>query len=131
TGGDRHGAFATYVVAPSRELVAVVEERVALRTAALTEPLAVALHALTQAHAEPGHRALVTGAGPIGLLALAALHARGIDDVTVCEPSPLRRERAEAIGASATVTPDALAVPAMPNDVAEEVYDVVLECSGR
>src|SRR5438270_4033644 len=131
TGGDRQGAFATFVVAPATELVVVAEERVPLRTAALTEPLAVALHALTQAQAAPGERILVTGAGPIGLLVVAALRARGVEDVTVSEPAPRRRERALAVGAGRALLPQALEEPGMPNDVVDDPYGVVLECSGR
>ena len=91
--GDLQGAFAGFVSCPAAELVRV-PEGLPLRTAALTEPLAVALHGITAAALAPGQRALVTGAGPIGLLTVAALRARGVDDVTVSEPAPLRRELA-------------------------------------
>ena len=131
TGGPRQGAFATYVLAPATELVGVDEGRMSLRTAALTEPLAVALHALTQAQVERGQRVLVTGAGPIGLLAVAALRAAGVEDITVSEPAALRRERANAVGAAASVLPESLVVPPMPNDFVDDPYDVLLECSGR
>jgi 2-desacetyl-2-hydroxyethyl bacteriochlorophyllide A dehydrogenase len=130
TGGDRDGAFAAFVVTAASGLVAV-EDGMPLRTAALTEPLAVALHAITRSGARPGERVLVTGAGPIGLLAVAALRARGIEDVVVSEPAFSRRERALAVGAQAAVTPGALEVPTMPMDLVDEPYDVVLECSGR
>jgi len=60
-----------------------------LRDAALTEPTAVALHAVTLSGATPDDRVLVTGAGPVGLLVTAVLHAQGVDDVTVSEPSPV------------------------------------------
>jgi 2-desacetyl-2-hydroxyethyl bacteriochlorophyllide A dehydrogenase len=131
TGDDHNGAFATYVLARSQELLAIDEGHVPLRTAALTEPLAVSLHGVTQADAAAGSRALVTGAGPIGLLAVAALRARGVDDVTVSEPSPVRRRRALAVGATDAITPDRLDVPLMPSDLVADPYDVVLECSGH
>src|SRR5438270_13218124 len=53
TGGDLDGAFATFVVTAASGLVAV-EDGMPLRTAALTEPLAVALHAITGAAPGPG-----------------------------------------------------------------------------
>ena len=130
TGGGRDGAFARYVVTDAATLVAV-DDAVPLRAAALTEPLAVALHAVTRSGARPGERVLVTGAGPIGLLAIAALRASAIDDVVASEPGPARRERARAVGAGATVTPEQLAVPSLPMDLVDEPFDAVLECSGR
>jgi (R,R)-butanediol dehydrogenase/meso-butanediol dehydrogenase/diacetyl reductase len=97
----------------------------------LTEPLAVAMHAITRSGVGPGDRVLVTGAGPIGLLAIAALRARRVDDVVVSEPAPTRRERALAVGASLVVTPAQLEVPAMPMDLVGDPFGAVLECSGR
>ena len=128
--GDFQGAFAGFVSCPAAELVRV-PEGLPLRTAALTEPLAVALHGITAAALAPGQRALVTGAGPIGLLTVAALRARGVDDVTVSEPAPLRRELARNVGAKETVTPDQLGRPGMPFDLVDQPFDAALECSGR
>jgi L-iditol 2-dehydrogenase len=130
-GDDGHeGAFARYVLTAAAGLLPVGES-LALRTAALTEPLAVALHALTRSAVVPGERVLVTGAGPIGLLAVAALRAAGVDDVVVSEPATTRRKRALAVGASAAVLPEDLDAPAMPMDAVAQPFDVVLECSGR
>jgi threonine dehydrogenase-like Zn-dependent dehydrogenase len=47
--------------------------------AALVEPLAIAWHGVRRARVEPGMRALVVGAGSIGLLTVAALRARGVE----------------------------------------------------
>ena len=102
----------------------------AVRAAALTEPTAVALHAVTLSGVTPDDRVLVTGAGPVGLLVTAVLHAQGVHDVTVSEPAPARRERALQVGAARAVTPDALPKPSMGSPVAEP-YTVVFECSGR
>jgi L-iditol 2-dehydrogenase len=130
TGGHHDGAFARFVVTAAAGLVPV-ENGVPLRAAALTEPLAVALHAITRSGMQPGERVLVTGAGPIGLLLVAALRARGIDDVVVSEPAPARRARALAVGAHAAITPGELEAPVMPMDLVTEPYEAVLECSGR
>jgi L-iditol 2-dehydrogenase len=123
------GAFARYVVAPAEQLVAV-PENLPSRAAALTEPTAVAMHSVTLSRVTPDDRVLVTGAGPVGLLVTAVLHAQDIDDVTVSEPAPARRERALAVGAARVVTPDALPTPSMGSPVAEP-YTVVFECSGN
>jgi (R,R)-butanediol dehydrogenase/meso-butanediol dehydrogenase/diacetyl reductase len=102
-----------------------------LRTASLAEPLAVAMHGVTRGNVRPGQRVLVMGAGPIGLLTIAVLRARGIDDVTVSEPSERRREHARAAGATAFTTPDAIPEPpAMPTFHIDGVWDAVFECSG-
>lgn len=127
--GAFQGAFAEYVRVSSERLVRVPAS-LPLRTAALAEPLAVALHAVTRGGVEPGARVLVTGAGPIGLLVVAALRARGIADVVVSEPAPRRRRRAGELGA-AVCEPEALSVPTMPFQVVDAPFDVALECSGR
>ena len=123
------GAFARYVVAPATQLVGV-PEHLPSRAAALTEPTAVALHAVTLSRVTPDDRVLVTGAGPVGLLVTAVLRAQGVRDITVSEPAPARRERALAVGAARTVTPDSLPTPSMGSPVPEP-YTVVFECSGN
>ena len=82
---------------------------------------------------EPGRRVLVMGAGPIGALAIAALRALGVDDVTCAEPSPVRRTLAAAVGATEVVHPDELVVPSIaePGLIVDRAVDVVLECSGK
>lgn len=131
-GTDLHaGAYAEWKLAPAVSL-RPVPVGMSLRIAALAEPLAVALHALTVGQVADGDRVLVTGAGPIGLLAVATLRARGVDDVTVCEPVAVRRERALTVGATRVVSPEELpAPPALPTDWHEDGYDVAIECSGR
>lgn len=130
TGDGHDGAFAQFIVTAAAGLVSV-GDGVPLRNAALTEPLAVAMHAVTQAAVGPGDRVLVTGAGPIGLLAVAALRARGIEDVAVSEPAKGRRERALAVGASSALEPADLDRPLMPMDLVDAPTDAVLECSGH
>ncbi len=76
-----------------------------LEQGALVEPLAVGVHAVNQLAPQPGAKVAVFGAGPIGLAAVIALRARGIDDIVVFEPSAFRRERAKRLGARATFDP--------------------------
>jgi threonine dehydrogenase-like Zn-dependent dehydrogenase len=128
---DRYeGAFAEYVRVHHGQLLRVPES-LPLRVAALAEPLAVALHALTLSGIGPGEGAGVTGAGPLGLLVVAALRAHGVDDVLVSEPHALRRERALAVGATRALAPEALDVPALPWDVHADARRAFFECSGR
>lgn len=129
--GDFQGAFARYSLVHQDELLAL-PDGLGLRQAALTEPLAVALHGITQARVDPGHRVIVFGAGPIGALTTAALAARGVTDLTVVEPSPARRALAERVGASRTCTPADLPEPGWhPSHLVDEPYERALECSGN
>lgn len=128
--GDWLGAFARYKKMRSDQILRV-PDGLAMKHAALVEPLAVALHGITRAGgADPAKRYLVTGGGPIGFLSVAALRAEGVTDVVVSEPHETRRALCERLGAR-TVHPEELEVPAMPHDVVREPFDVVLECSGN
>jgi len=125
----RDGAFAEYVRAHEDALIRI-PDGVPIREAALAEPLAVALHGLTRGGVRAGQRLLVTGAGPIGALSIAAARARGVDEIVCSEPHPKRRALAERLGATA-VEPEELRTPAFPGDVADGAVDVALECSGN
>ena len=127
--GGYAGAFCQYKTAGVDNLVRVPDS-LATRPAALAEPTAITLHALRLADVHPADRVLVTGAGPVGLLIIAVLRAQGIDDITVSEPSPVRRQQATGIGATRVVTPDTLEPPPMTQPVAEP-FDVAFECSGH
>jgi (R,R)-butanediol dehydrogenase/meso-butanediol dehydrogenase/diacetyl reductase len=128
-GGDWQGAFADFMRCDERELLRL-PGGMSLRDAALTEPLSVALHGITRADVRPGDRVLITGGGPIGALSAAALIHRGITDVVVSEPSPVRRDLCERLGAT-VVEPEALRAPPSPNLIVDEPFDVALECSGH
>lgn len=130
-GEEERGAFARYIKVDQRGLLRV-PDGLSLREAALAEPLAVALHGITNSGVRPGERVLVTGAGPIGALSIAALVAMGIDDITVSEPAPVRQQLTRALGATRVVAPDELEDPGPfePGRVVDDAFDVVLECSG-
>jgi threonine dehydrogenase-like Zn-dependent dehydrogenase len=126
---DGNGAYCRYQVVSAARLLAV-PEGLSLRHAALVEPTAIALHTVGLSGVVPGERVLITGAGPVGQLTLAVLRARGVDDVTVTDPSPLRRQRALELGASAAWSPDAL-VAAPTGATVDAPFEVAFECSGR
>jgi 2-desacetyl-2-hydroxyethyl bacteriochlorophyllide A dehydrogenase len=127
--GTHQGAFATYKLLKADHLFRV-PDGVDLRTAALTEPLAVALRGVRRSGVGPGARVLVTGGGPIGQLTVAVLRASGVDDVVVSEPAPTRQRLAEALGAT-VVEPSSLAEPSLPMDLVDAPFDAAIECSGR
>lgn len=129
--GGATGAFARFIAAAEGSLLSRPDGMPA-RTAALAEPLAVALHGIERAGARPGQRLLVLGAGPIGALTIAALRALGVDDVVCVEPGDARRSLAAAVGASDVRRPADLELPtiAEPDRIVDDAVDVVLECSG-
>jgi threonine dehydrogenase-like Zn-dependent dehydrogenase len=73
--------------------------------AALTEPLAVGLHAVNRSGIETREGALVLGCGPIGLAVIAALRQRGIETIVASDFSPARRDLAMTMGAAVVVDP--------------------------
>jgi threonine dehydrogenase-like Zn-dependent dehydrogenase len=73
--------------------------------AALTEPMAVGLHAVNKSGIQRGETALVLGCGPIGLAVIAALRARTVETIVAADFSPKRRELATTMGAHQTLDP--------------------------
>jgi (R,R)-butanediol dehydrogenase/meso-butanediol dehydrogenase/diacetyl reductase len=132
-GFGHSGAFAEFHVATAESLCAV-PDGLDIRVAALSEPLAVAMHGITAARLANGPRQLkilVSGGGPLGLLVLAALLADGAGNVTVSEPVEVRRKQASSVGAHDVVAPDELPdIPALPTEAHQDGFDVVFETSG-
>lgn len=83
-GSRRDGGFAEYVSVPAWNLFRV-PDRLDLAAAALTEPVAVALHGVGKLSVTPGETAAVFGGGPIGLLVAHWLRIRGCSRVFVVE----------------------------------------------
>lgn len=131
-GGDYLGSAAGFphrqggaseLLLVERHMIRVLPETLPLERAALAEPLAVALHAVSLAGALTGRRALVVGAGPIGLLVVAAAVRAGAAAVGASDVRPEPLERARLLGAVETHLVGR-------DEIAPESYDVVLECSG-
>ncbi|MCX4552032.1 L-idonate 5-dehydrogenase [Streptomyces sp. NBC_01387] len=118
------GGFAALVVVPADQLRAL-PDGLGLRRAVLAEPLSVALHAVRRAGSVEGKHVLVTGAGPIGCLVVAALKAAGAAAVTVTDLLPRALEFAAAAGATTLVRADDPADPGWPDEV-----DTAIEASG-
>lgn len=105
------------------DMIRVLPDTLPVRRAVLAEPLGVALHAATRAGDLAGARVLVSGAGPIGLLAVAAARARGAAHITVSDVLEAPLARAAELGADALVR---VGVEELP----QSAFDVVFECSG-
>ena len=118
----RQGGASEYLIV-EEHMIRVLPDGLPLERAALAEPLAVALHAVGLAGDVSGKRVLVIGAGPIGLLVVAAaVHAgAGVVGASDVRTEPL--DRAQALGATE--------VSLVGRDTIEnESYDIVFECSG-
>ncbi len=73
--------------------------------AALTEPMAVGLHAVEKARLTPQDVALVIGCGPVGLAVIAALKLKGVAPIVAADFSPARRALALTMGADQVIDP--------------------------
>ena len=129
-GVGRDGAFAQYVTLPMTNIWhhwAGIDEEVA----AIFDPFGNAVHTAL-AFPVLGEDVLVSGAGPIGLMAAAVARHAGARFVVVSEPNPVRRAIAERMGATLAVDPRERDL----RDVAIELgmvegFDVALEMSGN
>ncbi|RDI46678.1 zinc-binding dehydrogenase [Nocardia mexicana] len=73
--------------------------------AALTEPMAVAWHAVRKGRVNSRQTAFVIGCGPIGLAVITMLRAAGVKTIVASDFSPRRRELAARCGADVVVDP--------------------------
>jgi 2-desacetyl-2-hydroxyethyl bacteriochlorophyllide A dehydrogenase len=96
-GMNLDGGFADYLAIPARHCFAV--GGMDLATAALGEPLAVAIHGVRISGLAIGQRVLVLGAGTIGLMAVMAARAGGAGEILVTARRPQQRAAALALGA--------------------------------
>lgn len=124
------GGLAEQAVVPAYQAIPL-PEGVSFEQGAILEPLASVVHAVERSGLRPGGRVLITGAGPIGQLAVLATAAAGAGEIFVSEPQHVRRERAEGLGVTAAFDPK-------EGDVSGELLertdglgvDCAIECSG-
>ncbi len=129
-GVGRDGAFAEYVALPMTNVWhhwPGIDEEVA----SIFDPFGNAVHTAL-AFPVLGEDVLVSGAGPIGLMATAVARHAGARNVVVSEPNAYRRELALRMGATVVVDPGEQALPEVfaALDMVEG-FDVVLEMSGN
>ena len=129
-GVGRDGAFAEYVALPMtniwRHAPGIAED-----VAAIFDPFGNAVHTAL-AFPVLGEDVLVTGAGPIGLMATAVVRHAGARFVVVSEPNPVRREIAARMGATVVVDPRERDLADVQRELGMvEGFDVALEMSGN
>ena len=122
------GGLAESVTVPSY-MVIPAPEAVSADRLALSEPFAVAVRAVRRSNAVKGARVAVLGAGTIGLAILQVLQARGIDDVTVVDPVPFRRDTALKLGAAGALRPGEALVDEL-RDQEGTGPDIIFDCTG-
>ena len=98
------GAYAEQLLV-EESLMLPVPNGLAPEVAALTEPMAVGLHAVRRGDVGKRTVAIVIGCGPIGLAVIAMLKARGVRTVVASDYSPGRRALATACGADVVIDP--------------------------
>ncbi len=122
------GAFRESLVADASQCVKA--DGLTPAQAAMAEPLSVALHAMRQAGDLVGRRVLVTGCGPIGLLAILAARRAGAAEIIATDIADggldFARKAGADIGLNTANNPDALA----PYSEGKGSLDVQFECSG-
>src|SRR5438876_3465533 len=104
-GVNRSGAFAEYIVLPMTNIWKH-DPKIALEIAAIFDPLGNAVHTALS-FPVLGEDVLVTGAGPIGLMAAAVARHAGARHVVISDPNPYRRNLAEKLGLTLAVDPRA------------------------
>ncbi len=121
------GFFRERVNLPAKNFLAVPPSLTS-DLATLIEPLAVAMHSLKFAAIQPDETVAVFGAGPIGLLTIAALKATKAARIWAIEPLAHRREMAVAIGATVAVPPEE-ARASILHGSSHRGVDCVIDCA--
>ena len=106
--GGPEGGFAPRLLvrnAAAGESLFAIPDAMPFELAALAEPLGVGMNAALRSEARAGEKAVVFGAGPVGLAAVATLADRGVADVIAVDLSDRRLALARALGAHATLNP--------------------------
>ena len=125
------GFFREFVNLPAVNLLPIPPS-LSFEIATLHEPLAIALHSLKLGATSLGETAAVFGAGPIGLVTIAALRFAGAGRIWAVEPVAHRRELARQAGASVVLDP-AEAEPAarIVSETSGRGVDCVFDCAAK
>jgi threonine dehydrogenase-like Zn-dependent dehydrogenase len=101
-GAHRPGAFAQFVAVPAHQCH-LLPEHLSFAAGSLAEPLACSLRSVKLAEVQPDESLLIIGAGPIGLCALAAARAQGVEQIAISDVAPERLALAARWGASEAI----------------------------
>lgn len=128
-GVNRNGAFAEYLSLPAENVFPVADE-IENAHAAIFDPLGNAVHTALSFDLV-GEDVLITGAGPIGVMAAAIARHAGSRNVVVTDINPYRLALAEKMGATRAVdVSNTKLTDVMQQLNMKEGFDVGLEMSG-
>jgi threonine 3-dehydrogenase len=130
-GVNRPGAFAEFIVLPMTNIWRHAPD-VPLEVAAIFDPFGNAVHTAL-AFPVLGEDVLITGAGPIGIMAAAVVFHAGARYVVITDPNPYRRELAQvAGGVTRAIDPRETTLAQVQAELGmQEGFDVGLEMSGN
>ncbi len=128
-GVNRDGAFAEYLAIPYTN-VWRVSPHIDDNTAACFDPLGNAVHTALSFDLV-GEDVLITGAGPIGIMAAAICRHAGARNIVISDINPYRLEMAKPMGVTRTYNPTIEDLPTVMKELGmKEGFDVGLEMSG-
>jgi len=134
-GPATHGCLCAYYKLTER-FVYKLPESVSLEEGVLVEPMAVAVHSIRLAVVKPGHKVVVFGAGPVGILCAAVARQFGAVGVISVDMNAARLEFVKDFAATGGFTPDTradsatIAAAIVDRFQLDRGADVVIEASG-
>jgi threonine 3-dehydrogenase len=129
-GVNRPGAFADYVAIPASNAY-LIPDSIPDEIAAILDPLGNAVHTALSFDLV-GEDVLITGAGPIGLMAIAICRHVGARNIVITDVNDYRLALATKMGATRAVRADRQTLRAVMNEIdMHEGFDVGLEMSGN
>jgi threonine 3-dehydrogenase len=129
-GMDFDGGFAAYTVVPE-EICWPIPQGLSPAVASLFEPFGIGVHSCTVDSGVQGQSVIVSGCGPIGLMAIVAARELGAAEVIALEVNPKRLKHAEQLGATRAFNPREISAEEMRKQInSGEGADVFLEYSG-
>ena len=129
-GAQTDGGYAEYMKVPVSNLLRI-PNKLTFETAVLAEPVAVAVHAVRCAQVDIGDRAVVIGAGPIGLLVAQVARLAGCISVVVVDLQETRLRTAQQLGFETILASQVNPVDAVQAMTDGAGMDVVFECVGH
>ncbi|KAH0260530.1 GroES-like protein, partial [Aureobasidium melanogenum] len=134
-GPATHGCLCAYYKL-TEAFVYKLPASVSLKEGVLVEPLSVAVHSIRLADVKPGHRVVVFGAGPVGILCAAVARQFGAAEVISVDMNATRLESVKEFAATGVFTPNAKADGEINAAAIVEGFhldrgaDIVIEASG-
>ena len=125
------GAFVQYFK-HRQDFVFPIPDHLSFEEASLIEPFSVGIHALNRANVKPGASVAVMGLGPVGLMAVVAAKAFGVNNIIAVDLEDIRLKAAKNLGAN-------LLINARENEPLKEIMsytggrgvDVAIEAAGH